>query len=132
MLGFQLIYVEGGQGEPVGAHRHLNTTYQPKDKTWPDDETSDWIHWLHALSKTIVAAYLGEPLKSFQYVTQTVLEATYGDITITANLSAQPYALSQDIVISPHGFFATSDQFKAGLLNQYGVKNGEKMRMIEQ
>jgi hypothetical protein len=131
LLGFQLIYVEGSRGEPMRAHRNLFAHYQPDDADWPDAATLDWLNWLHRLSITVVSQYIGQPLERFDYLADDVMRATYGPMTITANLGAAPYRLTDTVLISGEGFFARGAGVMAGILDQFGDQTGDRFRLLQ-
>lgn len=131
LLGFQLIYIEGSRGEPARAHRKLFVQDPtPDEAQWPDAETLDWLAWLHQLSTAICAHYIGQPLTSFSYQENQVLEATYGPVTIVANLKQTAHTFSDDVVIAAQGFYARHEGVEAGILDRFHEQSGERMRVL--
>jgi hypothetical protein len=74
-----------------------------------------WLLWLDRLQKSVCALYVGEPVTAFSHAWGTnaanpdngILQATYGQVNIVANLGPQPLGTS-NLTLAPFGFCATA------------------------
>jgi len=74
-----------------------------------------WLLWLDRVQKSVCARYVGEPVTAFSHAWGTnaanpdngILQATYGQVKIVANLGPQPLGTS-NLTLAPFGFCATA------------------------
>ncbi|MFQ5811338.1 MAG: hypothetical protein ACE5JM_17100, partial [Armatimonadota bacterium] len=79
-----------------------------------------WLTWLSRLQQSIVSRLIGEPLENWTYLTEDVIRARYGPVTIAANVGREPYRLNTRTTLAPYGFLATvRDGPRAGLLTRW-------------
>jgi hypothetical protein len=79
-----------------------------------------WLLWLDCLQKSVCARYVGQPVTAFSHAWGTntanpdngVMEAAYGQVNITANLSPQPL-VNSNLTLAPFGFCATAPDMVA-------------------
>jgi hypothetical protein len=84
----------------------------------------EWLLWLDRLQKSVCARYIGQPVVNFVQDRGTnlvsepdgVLRATYGQVSIIANLSPSP-RLEEGLNLAPFGFCATAPGVVAARLN---------------
>lgn len=75
------------------------------------EPTQQWLLWLDRLQKSVCARYVGEPISAFSHAWGTntldpdngVMQATYGLVSILANLGPQPF-VTNDFTLAPYGF----------------------------
>jgi len=82
----------------------------------------EWFAQLDKLQKAFGPHYMGASLSSFRYLRGSgehgVMEASYGDMRIVSNLTAQTYIDGQ-VIIAPNGFYARAGVIEAGYLTSY-------------
>ena len=91
--------------------------------TLEKDAPREWLRWLDRLQKSVVARYVGEPMKCFAHErgdqptrdNDGVIRATYGPVEIVANLGPQPRAVAGRTLLA-WGFCATAPGVVAGSL----------------
>jgi len=80
----------------------------------------DWLDWMNALAKTVQYEYVGKEMTDFkQLSTKGVIQSQFGDMSIIANLTGNPYKYSDQITISARGFYAKSSKLEAGVTDYY-------------
>ncbi|MBI2299643.1 MAG: hypothetical protein HYU66_12000 [Armatimonadetes bacterium] len=89
-----------------------------------EDGAREWLNWLDRLQKSVVARYIGEPVRSFEHVRGTpeakgVIRAAYGPVELVANLDAEPRSEAGHR-LAGHGFRATAPGLVAGNLASVG------------
>ncbi|MCX6906953.1 MAG: DUF6259 domain-containing protein, partial [Verrucomicrobia bacterium] len=96
------------------------------------DGPREWLRWLDRLQKSVVARYVGEPLKSFVHDSDArptpdddgIIRATYGPVEIVTNLGASPKVVAslRDATTLPaFGFRATAPGVVAASLQDDGA-----------
>jgi hypothetical protein len=83
----------------------------------------EWLRWLDRLQKTVVAHYVGEPMKSFAHERGNanddgIIRAIYGPVEVVANLGASPSAAP---TLPAFGFRATAPGVIAASLQDDGA-----------
>ncbi len=77
----------------------------------------EYIRFVDALQKNLVADYIGKPMRSFRHEWSKedigTIRAVYGDVTVTANLDSEPLD-ADGISVAPNGFLAVSPRAAAG------------------
>ncbi len=87
-----------------------------------EDQPREWLRWLDRVQKSVVARYLGEPVRSFRHdrgANPTVaddgaISAAYGPVRLSTNLGAVPREVDGHALAS-HGFFAEAPGMAAGV-----------------
>lgn len=80
-----------------------------------------WLKWLDRIQKSICARYAGGGVKAFRHIRSDdpqetgVIHATYGPITVVANLRRKPLEY-EGIVIASNGCYATGNGVTTGNL----------------
>jgi hypothetical protein len=90
--------------------------------------TREWLRWLARLQQSIGARYLGEAIGSFAHerlassgpVPRGILRATYGPVSVRANLGPEPLA-ETGRVLAGHGFDARAPGLVAGRFAKVGT-----------
>jgi hypothetical protein len=86
-------------------------------------EVAAWMGWLAELQEAVAGPATGEPLTAWEILGgdggAPVFRATYGDITITANTTAEPFE-TEEHILAPHGFLAQGPGLLAGALQRDG------------
>jgi hypothetical protein len=80
-----------------------------------------WLLWLDRVQKSVCARYVGAPISAFAHQWGTnpvrpdngVIQATYGPVSIVANLGPQPLTTNGQM-LAPFGFYATAPGMIAG------------------
>lgn len=89
-------------------------------------ETRAWIEWLDEIQKTVCAPMIGEPLRAWEVLggdgRAPVFRAVYGDVTVTANTTEEPFGMDAELAIGPHGFLAEGDGVLAGAVTRADQK----------
>ncbi|NLN90672.1 MAG: hypothetical protein GX134_10995 [candidate division WS1 bacterium] len=87
-------------------------------------EVSAWLAWLDEIQKSVCAPMIGAPLLAWEILggdgDTPIFRATYGDITVTANTTGEPYEMGAGLTIAPHGFLAEGPGVLAGAVLQEG------------
>jgi len=92
------------------------------------DAPREWLRWLDRLQKSVVARYVGEPLKSFVHDRgprprrddDGVIRASYGRVEILANLGPQSRAVA-GLALPAFGFRATAPGVVAASVRDDGT-----------
>ena len=95
--------------------------------------TRQWLLWLDRIQKSVCARYIGEPVTDFAHDWGTnatnpdngVLQATYGQVNIVANLGPQPL-VETDRTLAPFGFCATAPGMIAANVIPSGSTNADQ------
>lgn len=99
------------------------------------DGPREWLRWLDRLQKSVVARYVGEPMKLFVHERGAqptrdddgIIRATYGPVEIIANLGASPKAVTLrkgTAALPGFGFRATAPGVVAANLQIVGGVDG--------
>jgi hypothetical protein len=79
-----------------------------------------WLSWLSRLQHGIVSPLMTEPLDEWAYLTDSVVKAQYGPVTVVANVGPEPYPLDERTTLAGYGFLATvRGGPRAGLLTRW-------------
>jgi hypothetical protein len=92
------------------------------------DAPREWLRWLDRLQKSVVARYVGEPMKSFVHDRgpqptrddDGVIRAAYGAVEVIANLGPVPRVVANH-ELPAFGFHATASGMVAGSLQDDGT-----------
>ncbi len=98
------------------------------DALRPDSPQMEWLRWLDRVQKAICARYVGGGVRSFRHLRPDsagsvrddgVIEATYGSVSIAANLGPSRRTV-RGRLLAPHGFVAIAPGATAARLSAIG------------
>jgi hypothetical protein len=91
------------------------------DRGLSERQSLEWLGWLDRVQKSVCARWTGEPLRAFDQTrgpTQSqadgFVKATYGDVTITANLTPEPMDDSGGATLPGWSWRASAPGLSAG------------------
>lgn len=86
----------------------------------PSASEADWLDRLCRLQAAIGPRCAGRALTGFEYLAPRVIRSQWGDLTIVANLSAQPWKLDAATTLAPQGVAARAPDLDAGIFSRHG------------
>nr|MDQ2687419.1 alpha-amylase family protein [Armatimonadota bacterium] len=92
-------------------------------------ENRQWLAWLAVLQKAVGPDILGAPLNGWREAKPGVYRAQYGQTTVIANTTAQPFPLDANTTLAAYGFSVMSpaSHVTAGWFARYdGYDYGEQ------
>lgn len=99
--------------------------------------TRQWLLWLDRVQKSVCARYVGEPVTAFSHAWGTnavdpdngIIQATYGQVNILANLGPQPLT-TNNLTLAPFGFCATAPGMFAANLIPPAISNAAPISFV--
>jgi hypothetical protein len=92
------------------------------------EENRQWLIWLSSVQRAVGPHIIGAPLRSWAEPRPGVFRAQYGEATVIANTTAEPYVLDDKTTLAKFGFLVTAPKLTAGWVDRFDGKDYPESR----